>query len=210
MKTLARTLILAVSAMMLFAGTAVAVDTTVSSGDTLVVNITNPVILGVTDTLIIDGTVLIENMGLLTNLGTITVENEGAIVIENGGTFANYGTVYNSENIEISGFLQNSGVIVFNNGNISILQTGELDNSAYLANYGNITNHGIFSNHNTIQNYGTINLYYDGTHSGMENVAPIPVNIIADPKQEIPEFPSVAIPIAAIVGLAFIFQRRKN
>ena len=88
--------------------------------------------------------------------------------------------------------------------------TGELDNSAYLANYGNITNHGIFSNHNTIQNYGTINLYYDGTHSGMENVAPIPVNIIADPKQEIPEFPSVAIPIAAIVGLAFIFQRRKN
>ncbi|MDI3485554.1 MAG: hypothetical protein PWQ50_774 [Methanolobus sp.] len=26
----------------------------------------------------------------------------------------------------------------------------------------------------------------------------------------IPEFPTVAIPIAAIVGLAFIFQRRRN
>ncbi|MBP2029537.1 hypothetical protein J2755_000457 [Methanohalophilus levihalophilus] len=29
-------------------------------------------------------------------------------------------------------------------------------------------------------------------------------------KEEIPEFPTVALPIAAILGLAFIFQRRKN
>jgi hypothetical protein len=153
---------------------------------------------------------LIENNGILTNIGTITVENGGSILIENGGTLTNLGTIYNSENIGINGFLQNSGIIVFNNGNITINQTGELDNSAYLSNYGNITNHGIFSNHNTIENYGSINLYYDGTHSGMENVVPVPVNIITDPNQEIPEFPTIAIPVIAIIGLALIFQRRKN
>ncbi|MBP2029536.1 hypothetical protein J2755_000456 [Methanohalophilus levihalophilus] len=33
---------------------------------------------------------------------------------------------------------------------------------------------------------------------------------VADCGGEIPEFPTVALPIAAILGLAFIFQRRKN
>jgi hypothetical protein len=210
MKTHATTYILAVAVLVFFAGTATATDTTVSSGDTLVVNSSSPITVGAPDSLAINGMLLIENNGILTNIGTITVENGGSILIENGGTLTNLGTIYNSENIGINGFLQNSGIIVFNNGNITINQTGELDNSAYLSNYGNITNHGIFSNHNTIENYGSINLYYDGTHSGMENVAPVPVNIITDPNQEIPEFPTIAIPVTAIIGLALIFQRRKN
>jgi len=31
-----------------------------------------------------------------------------------------------------------------------------------------------------------------------------------EPQEEIPEFPTVALPIAAILGLAFLFQRRKE
>ncbi|MHC1576048.1 MAG: PEF-CTERM sorting domain-containing protein, partial [Methanosarcinaceae archaeon] len=33
---------------------------------------------------------------------------------------------------------------------------------------------------------------------------------VVKPNQEIPEFPTVALPIAAILGLAFFFQRRRN
>ncbi|MGB3907848.1 MAG: PEF-CTERM sorting domain-containing protein [Methanomethylovorans sp.] len=37
-----------------------------------------------------------------------------------------------------------------------------------------------------------------------------PVTPDPDPTPEIPEFPTIALPMAAILGLAFVFMRRKN
>ena len=182
--------IIALAILLSFTGTAVAVDTIVASGDTLVVNLSNPFTLDPGDNLVI--------------------EDGGTLLIENDGTITNSGTVFNYGNLDIDGDLQNFGIIVFNDGNITIHQTGELNNNAQLSNYGTIINHGIFINNAIIVNEGVIDLYYDGTHSGMDSVGPTPVNIIPDPNQEIPEFPSLLIPVAAIIGLAIVFQRRKN
>ncbi|WP_367344172.1 PEF-CTERM sorting domain-containing protein [Methanomethylovorans sp.] len=41
------------------------------------------------------------------------------------------------------------------------------------------------------------------------SIAPMVV-VVPDPTPEIPEFPTIALPMAAILGLAFVFMRRKN
>ncbi len=60
--------------------------------------------------------------------------------------------------------------------------------------------------------------YYNGAYSGSALVAPEGKDIShatfcfnsGENGNEIPEFPTIAIPIAAIIGLAFIMQRRKE
>jgi cytochrome c oxidase assembly protein Cox11 len=72
---------------------------------------------------------------------------------------------------------------------------------------------------------GNVTYTYNGAYSDSELVAPLNENspcpddtrqishvtfCFCDPDNEIPEFPMIALPIAAIIGLAFIFQRRKE
>nr|WP_321497135.1 PEF-CTERM sorting domain-containing protein [uncultured Methanolobus sp.] len=48
----------------------------------------------------------------------------------------------------------------------------------------------------------------DGVPDGCDSCPEDPTNTCQN--NGIPEFPTIAIPIAAIVGLAFIFQHRRN
>jgi len=173
---------------------------------------TNPGIVGNYETLTIPSgyTLTIdENESLVCGMGaTINVEC-GATVIVNGNmdiaysTLNNNGTVINNKYLCIvPGTLNNCGVLE-NYGSIPSDGTIINNENAKFYNYGFISNCGWF------YNSGTLYLYPSGII--VNDVIQGNPGIVAGSRNtEIPEFPAIALPFVAVLGIAFMFQRGKE
>lgn len=164
-----------------------------------------------------------------------TIENNGYVDL-NGNWFYNYGTIENNGYINGNMDFSNRGTII-NNGQLeftswdnnygTIENYGELyyigsvsgnmgiiNNYNYLkvnaemtnGNVGIINNYGTFENIWKIENKGVINNYQNAifTNDVHGQILGNPVNYL----NSIPEFPTLALPMIAVLGLALLFRKR--
>jgi hypothetical protein len=126
----------------------------------------------------------LHNEGLLDNKGNIT----------NCGLFINSGTLYNSGVIEsVVEHITNEGMIYNFDGTIPGFVEGvPVESNPYgyiMGDEDNITAEITTSN---------------------EDVTSVPDELSLADSVEVPEFPTMVLPVVAILGLAFTFQRRKE
>jgi len=126
----------------------------------------------------------LHNEGLLDNKGNIT----------NCGLFINSGTLYNSGVIDsVVEHIINEGMIYDFDGTIPGFVEGvPVESNPYghiMGNEDSITGETTTSNENV---------------TSVTDELPLADNV------EVPEFPTIALPVVAILGLAFMFQRRKE
>ena len=199
---------------------------TVYSGDTLTINESDVMVLDYFSELIIEkgGTVVI--YGRILTKDPADINNSGSIY--NHGTFGpnDWGYLYNHGYIENTGYIPSSGNIINyelieNQGQLSNLgyynlvnygvinNTGQIYNSfSDMINYGTINNCGEINNHGVFSNDGTVYGHTGSSFSG--EISGNQIQWIDNPSYEVPEFPTIALPMIAILGLAFIFRRRKD
>jgi hypothetical protein len=134
----------------------------------------------------------LHNHGTIDNHGTISLRggwlfNFNRGLIRNYGTIDNYGAILNHGTIDNYGLIRNLDATysdIYNDGTIN--------------NYGTIDNGGTIDNDGTITNFG-------GEITGN----PVEGNPVVD-SDYIPEFPTIALPVASILGLLFLFNYRKR
>jgi hypothetical protein len=117
--------------------------------------------------------------------------------------------------------LNNNGTVINNNYLCSV--PGTINNGGILNNYGSILSDGTIINHEnaTFYNYGLISncgwfynsgtLYLDPSGKMVDGVIQGNPGIVTGSRNsEIPEFPTIALPIVALLGLAFMFGHKKE
>ncbi len=181
----------------------------------------------------IRGLLPIENDGTFINYGEIDLAVAPASLENNvNGSFYNYNMIYFEGTIKNYGIINNEGhlfgVITFENygtlinngrikdyggGPIIFENYGTLTNNDAITvermmfyNYGELINNGDFGS----EGFNAISSLITYKDSILVNNGMIRADIITEPTQNIPEFPTIAIPLAAIIGVAFMFQRRKR
>lgn len=154
--------------------------------------------------------------GTITNYGTIVNHGEiwgtmGAGISNHiGGTIDNYGTIEfsDSSNIENCANINNKAggtICIINDGVFGYIRN---EVSGTINNAGTIFLAAAIQNAVTIYNYGTICNACTGI---INNQGTIEGNsIIQEECTQIPEFPTTVLPIAGVIGLMFLFQRRKG
>ncbi len=102
--------------------------------------------------------------GLLVNEGTF---DNNAVVVNNVD-----GSIFNSGELNNAGYLKNAGLLVNNQPDGIVENTGRLDNGdsalglvglSEVVNLGNLNNRGELVNHDTLSNYGVLQNRDDGT-----------------------------------------------
>ncbi|WP_094226926.1 PEF-CTERM sorting domain-containing protein [Methanolobus psychrotolerans] len=177
-----------------------------------------------------------ENNSIIINEGTLYfgdtsinnfayINNSGSFGVSDFAILNNYGTVYNTGTLGFIGSVYNHGLIeTFGQMNILPLyhfenmETGIINNNGLISLAKRITNNGIINNYGdfmgfeTVYNNGAIICYPGSTFGGDTELRIIvegnPVQW-ANQENNIPEFPTIALPMIAIIGLALFFKRRK-
>lgn len=196
---------------------------------TVPTTISSDIEVGSLESLVIMAPLTIASGTTITNNGVIMTTGSGSINIDNGCSIVNNKQISNMGiRITNDGSILNNLVGTITNSR-DIINNGIIDNYGLIANVytaGDIKNYGTMNNYGTIDNFLTIHNDLGGTINNLcsgiiNNLIPQGTNIpgvilggytdnTGDCTNAIPEFPTVALPIIAVMGLMFMFQRRKG
>ncbi len=163
---------------------------------------------GSSSTLENTGIINIDNNGDLYNAGTL--DNAGTINDNTGLIFNGPGTINN----KAGGIINNKAGSTINNNGGGVQMPGIINNNAgsTINNVGEVDNFvGTIDNAGTITNTGIITSLCGGKITG-NPISPNPVQYpnSCNAPPGIPEFPIIALPVIGIIGLMFVFQKRKR